>query len=88
MKLGIFLLKITIIMGIIIIVIISTAVRPHKHDHQAGGHGPALFWPLNLRRFRVHILPTYTIIVLFTVFHGTFELEYFGDFSTFPEQWW
>ena len=71
---------------VITIVIIITPVRPHKHD-QAGGHGPALFWPLKLRRFRVHILPTYTIIVLFTVspcYLSTLVIFYS---STFPQQW-
>ena len=63
MKLGFFLFKIIIVITIVIIlviiitIIVITPARPHKHD-QAGGHGPALFWPLKLRRFRVHILPT------------------------------
>ena len=52
------------------IIIIITPVRPHKHD-QAGGHGPALFWPLKLRRFRVHILPTTPLLSSLQSYNGT-----------------
>ena len=72
MKLGIFLLKIIIVITIIMITtIVITPVRPHKHD-QAGGHGPALFWPLKLRRFRVHILEVY-----YTTYQHTSSILYY-----------
>ena len=65
------LIVILIIIIVIIVTIVITPARPHKHD-QAGGHGPALFWPLKLRRFRVHIL-----VVYYTTYQHTSSILYY-----------
>ena len=57
---------ILVIMIFIIVTIVITPAHPHKHD-QAGGHGPALFWPLKLPG-------SYTLVL---IYYGTLVFWYF-----------